>query len=227
MTEQLHSLGAAVASGPALRPYVIGDHGGAVLSRWPLPGEPMPNHFEVLGLPVLLCLDEAATETKVKALIRQLHPDRYLRDGATAVAQAQQHTALINDAWRVLKDFEKRCQFAVDLAGERPEEAYKPSAAELAQTFERNEELDTLSEAPQKNRRALQSLLGELEGERVDVRETLREAAELWDVAHGDPDGLAAARRRLRVALGRLAYLDNLRTRCKALLEQTVPERHV
>ncbi len=225
MNEMFLSTAPAGPLTAALRPYVIGDHGGAVLNRWPAPGEAMPNHFEVLGLKPQICLDEAATDAKVKALIRQLHPDRYLRDGAAMVEKAQKHTALLNDAWRVLRDFEKRCHYVVELAGERPDEVYKPSAAELALSFERNETLDELAEAPQQNRRALQSLLGELEGDRVDIREILREDAELWDAAGGDPAGEATARRRLRTSLGRLTYLDKLRARCKELLEKTVPER--
>ncbi len=208
-----------------LRPYVLGDHGGAVLGRWPGAGEAMPNHFEVLGLKPQICIDETATDAKVKALIRQLHPDRYLRDGAAMVEKAQKHTALINDSWRVLRDFEKRCHYITQLAGERADEAYKPTVAELALSFERNETLDELAAAPQQNRRALQSLLGELEGDRVDIREILREDAELWDAAGGDPAGEATARRQLRVSLGRLTYLDKLRSRCKELLEKTVPER--
>lgn len=206
------------------RPYVIGDHGGAVLDRWPADGEAMPDHFVVLGLPHLLGLDDAAVEQKVRGLIRQLHPDRYLRDGPWAVERAQRHTALINDAWRVLRDFERRCQYLIELAGDRPDEAYKPSAAELATTLERNELLDELeaqlATAAQDTRRALRSLLGEIEGERVDERQQLQEAAALWDAAGGDAAGESAARRRLRTALGRLAYLDNLRSRTKALLDR-------
>jgi molecular chaperone HscB len=207
-----------------VRPYVIGDHGGAVLERWPADGEAMPDHFAVLGLPRLLTQDDAAVEQKVRGLIRQLHPDRYLRDGPIAVERAQRHTALVNDAWRVLRDFERRCQYLIELAGDRPDEAYKPTTAELALTLERNEQLDELqtqlATATQDTRRALRSLLGEIEGERVDERQQLQQAAALWDTANGEAAGESAARKRLRASLGRLAYLDNLRTRTKALLDR-------
>lgn len=215
----MQSLLANGAEHPPVRPWVAGDSGGVVLSRWPAPGEPMPDFFAVLGVPAKLGLDEAAVELQVRSLIRGLHPDRFHRDGPEAVAMAQRHTALVNDAWRVLRDLERRCQYAVELAGDRPDEAFAPSGAELAATFERNEQLDECEQAPRQHRKELLSLLGELEGERVDRVEELRAAAAQWDGA-ALPHEQHQARKALRAALGRLAYLDRLRGRLKALLER-------
>lgn len=223
MAIQMQSMLTSGDQHPAVRPWVAGELGGVVLTRWPQPGEALPDYFAVLGVPAKLGLEEASVELQVRSLIRSLHPDRFHRDGTEAVAMAQRHTALVNDAWRVLRDLEKRCRYALELAGERPDEAYKPTAAELAQTFERNELLDECEELPRQQRKELLSLLGELEGERVDLVEELRAAASAWDAAE-EPSAQHNARSSLRQALGRMAYLDRLRSRAKAMLDRAAQQ---
>ncbi len=223
MAIQMQSMLASGAEHPAVRPWVAGELGGVVLNRWPEPGEALPDYFAVLGVPAKLGLDEAAVELQVRSLIRSLHPDRFHRDGPEAVAMAQRHTALVNDAWRVLRDLEKRCLYALELAGDRPDEAYKPTPIELAQTFERNELLEECEDAPRQHRKELLSLLGELEGERVDLVEDLRDASTAWDAAE-EPAARHQARTALRQALGRMAYLDRLRNRAKAMLDRAAQQ---
>lgn len=223
MAIQMQSMLASGVQHPVVRPWVAGDLGGVVLTRWPGPGEALPDHFAVLGVPAKLGLEGGSVELQVRALIRALHPDRFHRDGPETVAMAQRHTALVNDAWRVLRDLEKRCSYALELAGDRPDEAYRPTASELALTFERNELLDECEPLPRPHRKELLSLLGELEGERVDVVEELRVAAGAWDAAE-DPLAQHDARVELRRALGRMAYLDRLRSRAKNLLDRAAQQ---
>lgn len=207
------------------RPWVLGEDGKVDLFKEPAKGE-QPDHFAVLGVPRRLLLDPQHLEVRFRSLVRDLHPDRYHVQGPEAVAAAQKHTSRVNDAWRVLRDLEKRCAYVVELEGGG--DKYQPPPAFLADVMERNELLDDLQPAlkgdpatAKSARWQLKEQAGELEELQEESVAKLRRAAKDWDAAQtsGDPDDKAAARKALAAALGQLRTLSNLTERVRSLLE--------
>lgn len=211
-----------------LRPWVLDDAGQVALQKGAATGEMPPDYFAVLGLPQRLGLDTQHLEITFRGLVRGLHPDRFHLQGPEAVARAQWHTSLINDAYRTLRGFEKRVAYVLELAGDAPDERYRPPAELLAHVFELNEAIDAMqqaraegdaqaaAEAEQEAREAGAAL----RDARAEVTAQLHAAAGQWDEAQaaaeqGDADTAAVVRARtgLRAALGHARYLDNLLAR--------------
>jgi molecular chaperone HscB len=187
-----------------VRPWVAGDDGRPNLAK--VPGPTPPDAFAVLGVPQRLALDDAGLELKARSLVRELHPDRFHREGPIAVQQAQRHTALVNDALRALRGLEARCRYLVALLA--PNDKPTPPQAFLLEMLDWNERLDEASPA---DAPALES---ELDTLRQAARQQLETAAKTWDESQ-----TAAAVTTLRGVLGELNYLDNLRERVRVLRE--------
>ena len=210
--------------GPTVRPWVLGDDGQIHLKK---ALESPPNFFAILGLPQRLLLAPDHLDLTFRSLIRALHPDRFHVNGDDAVALAQRHTALVNDAYRTLRDFERRATYVVELgAASATAERYRPTPALLAEVFEINEQIDELAAilaqdgAGDRSEQRLQlaSIAAQCHVERAHVQAQLVHAAEQWDVAqaeseHGETTAEqheSVARSLLRAALGHMNYLDNL-----------------
>lgn len=213
---------------PPEKPWVLGPDGKVDLTRQPEPGLPGPDHFAILGVPRRLLLDPQHLEVRMRSLVRDLHPDRFHKEGPAAVANAQRHTSLVNDAWRVLKELESRARYVLTLDGSKPDEKFQPPPAFLAEMMELNETLDDLKmaltgdpETAKSARWQLRQHAGELEELREESIGALKRAARRWDDAESkaDPDAKAEARKSLRAALGQLSYLDNLGERVRGLQE--------
>ena len=193
----------------AVRPWVLDPATGALnLDRQPLPGEPEPDHFAILGLPRRILLDAAAIEIAHRSLIRDLHPDRFHAQGPHAVAQAQWHSSRVNDAWRGLKTLEQRAAYVLLLAGETPDERYRPPPSLLALVLDANEAIDEAGHDPAA-RAQLAVLLTDFQDQRAALAAELAQAAAAWDAALAG-DAASAARARLRAVLGQARYVDNL-----------------
>lgn len=212
-------------------PWVLGPDGEIRLDKAQVPGDAAPDHFAVLGLPRRLLLDPRHVEIRTRSLIRALHPDRFHVQGPTAVAHAQAHTSRVNDAFRILRDLERRVAYVLDLAGEKPDEKFRPPAELLGQVFEWNEAVDALQEALAEGdpaavtgaRAQVQVALADLGHRRQAVTQDVETAAAAWDAAQAPNPPLAAAaaaRKALRAALGYASYLDNLLARLEATLHQ-------
>jgi len=221
--------------GPAVRPWVLGRDGEIQLEK---AREAPPNFFAILGLPQRLLLALDHLDLTFRSLIRALHPDRFHRDGHDAVALAQRHTALVNDAYRTLRDFERRVGYAIELgAGQASAERYHPAPSLLAHVFEINEQIDELTESLAENwpdggtaeATQLSLIADQCHVERAQLYARLVAAAADWDAAqvlreHGEPSadqGEAAARSLLRAAIGHMNYLDNLIQRVQVVMATT------
>ena len=221
MAEQFDHPAADSPDAPrATRPWVFNPLTGKVdLDRQPQPGEPDPDYFALLGLPRRILLDVDAIEIAHRSLIRSLHPDRFHAQGPQAVAKAQWHSSRVNDAWRGLKTLEQRAAYVLTLAGESPEERYRPPAALLGQVMEANEAIDDAGRDPAARVQLLE-LLAEFQAQRAALTATVATAAASWDAAEASADPTAAglARAGLRAALGQARYVDNLIARAAAAL---------
>lgn len=105
--------------------------------------------FELFALPPLFAQDATQLDARWKELQRQVHPDKFATQGAAAQRVAMQWSARINEAYRRLKDAQKRAAYLCELNGV-PIEAENNTAmpvAFLMQQMELRERLDDASTA--------------------------------------------------------------------------------
>ncbi len=69
------------------------------------------NYFEALGLPEQLAINSNTLETSFYALSRKWHPDRFARASADEQQRALDFSALLNDAYRTLRDPVRRAEY--------------------------------------------------------------------------------------------------------------------
>lgn len=101
-------------------------------------------YFEALGLEPTLALDDASLKKRFYDATRQWHPDRFSRASADEQQKALDMTALINDAYRSLRDPVARAEYYLELQGIGPSKSAPPEL--LEEMFELNMELDELRE---------------------------------------------------------------------------------
>jgi len=89
------------------------------------------DYFTFLGLPLKLSLDIAALERDFYGLSRRLHPDHSTRASALEQEWSLEQSALLNDAYRTLRDPIKRTEYLLKLEGVELAEQSK-SATEQA-----------------------------------------------------------------------------------------------
>lgn len=194
---------------PPRRPWVVGDDGRPDLTKTVAPDD-VPSPFAVLGIAARVGIDTAEVALQVRSLIRELHPDRYYLDGPQAVADAQRHTALINDAWRVVRDVERRVQWLLD--AQPPSSLVALPPAVTMAVFERNELLDEWLPDSARNTAALAEMQAAVAKERAQLQTELQALALQWDDTT-EPIAVAQIVQRLRAIVGHQAYLDNLLAR--------------
>lgn len=185
------------------------------------------DYFEVFGLPRRLAVDTAALQRRFYELARRHHPDFHQSGTREERERAERESALVNAAYRALRDPVGRVEYLVRLEEGRPTgegDGAKPSAppALLAEMFEIQE---ALAEAK------AGALDGAARAELAHQRDALktRHAAEearivgplsqAWDAAAvaERPAALAA----LKTALATRAYLGTV----IGDLEETLGER--
>lgn len=79
---------------------------------------PGGDYFSVFGLTPRLDLDLPALEDEFHRLSRKVHPDRFARAGENERTWSLADTALLNDAYRTLKDPIYRTEYLLKLVGE-------------------------------------------------------------------------------------------------------------
>ncbi len=176
--------------------------------------------FSVFGIERRLNLDLAALERAFHRLSRQLHPDRFVRASASEKQWSLADTALVNDAYRTLKDPLRRTEYLLNLEGVEmgaPADASRALDQKtnlLEEVFELNMQLDEMraaKKAGQRNaeleetlRQARKWNAGRVEA--VDCQ--MREQWTRWDA--GDAAARTAAQRELVALLDRRRFLSNL-----------------
>jgi molecular chaperone HscB len=164
------------------------------------------NYFEVFGLEPVLNLDINELEKRFHQLSRQYHPDFHTTSLPEERERALQMTALLNDAYRTLREPSRRAEYLVRSRGFEVDPSKVPQAL-LAQVFEINEEMEELR-AARASGDATDVLVEALEGSRAqisrmraDYDNRLQEAFSAWDRLIMDPD----SDEKLREQLSRLA----------------------
>src|SRR5216683_3408229 len=75
------------------------------------------DYFEFFGVKRSLALDLEQLQKRFYELSRLLHPDRYTRKPPEEKQYSQDATALLNDAYRVLRDPLQRAEYVLRQAG--------------------------------------------------------------------------------------------------------------
>ena len=159
--------------------------------------------YEALGLEPTLALESDDLKQRFYERSRQWHPDRFGR----ASAQERQHsldtTALLNDAFRTLKDPPSRAEYFLESHGIPP--AKNPPPELLEEVFELNMALEELREGDS-------SVRGQLESARDRFAEMLvasnEELEGLFSKFDQSKDG--GALQEIRQVLDRRRYVSNL-----------------
>ncbi len=79
-------------------------------------------YFDLYDIPISFKVDKAALKKKYYALSRQLHPDFYTQEGEAKQAEILELSSKNNEAYKVLKDFDKRMKYILNLKGAIEEE---------------------------------------------------------------------------------------------------------
>ncbi len=184
---------------------------------------PGGDYFSVFGLEPKLDLDLAALEHEFHRLSRKLHPDRFARAQENEKEWSLADTALLNDAYRTLKDPLRRTEYLLKLEGAEIGEEHSgkdrkdPSrvpADLLEEVFELNMQLEEMRAARKMGEEdptleaSLVAAKDKFDGLLAAVDEDLRAEWEQWD--EGGASARGASQKRMVALLDRRRYLSNL-----------------
>jgi len=184
---------------------------------------PGADYFSVFGLVPKLDLDLGMLEHEFHKLSRKLHPDRFARATASEKDWSLADTALLNDAYRTLRDPIRRTEYLLKLHGAEIGEEHSgkgridPSrvpADLLEEVFDLNMQLEEMR-ANQKMgeddpglKQQLAAAKKKFDGLLDDVDRELRAQGKLWD--DGDEAARNGAQKTMIALLDRRRYLNNL-----------------
>jgi molecular chaperone HscB len=184
---------------------------------------PGGDYFSVFGLEPKLNIDLPALEHEFHRLSRKLHPDRFARAGDNEKQWSLADTALLNDAYRTLKDPIRRTEYLLKLlgaeigeehSGKDRKDASRVPADLLEEVFELNMQLEEMraaratGEADPELEASLTAAKEKFDGLLEAVDEDLRAEWKEWD--ESDKAARAAAQKKLVALLDRRRYLSNL-----------------
>jgi molecular chaperone HscB len=183
---------------------------------------PGGDYFSVFGLEPKLNLDLSALEHEFHRLSRKLHPDRFARALDNEKQWSLADTALLNDAYRTLKDPLRRTEYLLKLEGaeigdgeeSKEEKSARAPADLLEEVFELNMQLEEMrsARATGETDLALEASLTQAREkyhvllEAVD--EDLRAEWDAWD--EGDNVQRSSAQKKMVALLDRRRYISNL-----------------
>jgi molecular chaperone HscB len=173
---------------------------------------PQVDYFTVLGIPRHPAVNGEEVARRYYELSRRLHPDLY-QTGTTQEKEASlQNTAMLNRAYRTLRDAVQRGQYWLELHGERlgkDNNRVPPKLATLV--FDIQEKLVEIREARAEGKAAamraeLAEIRADLEGQLSRLRSGLGENLARW----GEDKGQKALLLSLKNTLSEIAYLRTL-----------------
>ena len=189
---------------------------------------PGADFFSVFGLSPQLNLDLSSLENDFHRLSRRLHPDRFARAAENEKEWSLGNTALLNDAYRTLKDPITRTEYVLKLHGAEIEAehgcrnrgagemgASRVPADLLEEVFELNMQLEEMRMAHKVGdtddpglKQSLTHAQNKFETLRHAVDRDLQTQWDAWD--SGDESARRAAQQAMVALLDRRRYLSNL-----------------
>jgi molecular chaperone HscB len=170
------------------------------------------DYFSVLGIPRNPAVDEAALTRQYYELSRRLHPDLYQTGVAEEKEASLKNTALLNRAYRTLRDVVPRGQYWLELQGEQlGKENNRVPPALAALVFAVQEKLAEVREAredgkAEENKTELAEIRTDLENQMKHLRVAL-----IGNLGRWNGDGrVAELLPQLKSLLSEIAYLRTL-----------------
>lgn len=176
-----------------------------------LPADGLPSlafdYFQFFGLAPKLHLDTGELQKRFYELSKLLHPDRYQRKSAAEQQYSQDATALLNDAYRVLRDPLQRAEYVLKQAGfEIGEQRSKDVPPELLEeVFELNMALEEMRDGDASARPQLEQARDKFHAMRDEIDARLKTLFVMYDAA---PERETLGE--IRSALNRRRYIRNL-----------------
>jgi len=170
------------------------------------------DYFSVLGIPRSPVVDEVDLTQRYYDLSRRLHPDLYETGTAEEKEASLKNTALLNRAYRTLRDLLQRGQYWLELHGERLGKDNNRVPPELASlVFEVQEKLAEVREARTEGKETagqteLAKIRADLNDQMAGLRTVLAENLAQWNGDRQAPNLL----RDLKNLLSEIAYLRTL-----------------
>jgi molecular chaperone HscB len=183
----------------------------------------LADYFQVFSLPRKLSIDVAALEREFHRLSRRLHPDRFARATPEEQQWSLAATALLNDAYRTLRDPIQRTEYLLKLEGLEIGEEHagkgksadrQPPADLLEEVFDLNMQLEEMRMKGKmgEDDPALQADLTKartrFEMLLAEVDTSLQSEGNRWD--EGDEAARTKAASAMAALLDRRRYLRNL-----------------
>ncbi|HEY4360889.1 MAG TPA: Fe-S protein assembly co-chaperone HscB [Bryobacteraceae bacterium] len=166
-------------------------------------------YYEAFGLEPKLALDLNDLQKRFYERSRQWHPDKFSRAGAEEQQKALDMTAILNDAFRTLKNPVTRAEYflkqkQVEFAKEAPTEL-------LEEVFELNMALEELREGDDSARGQLDAAREKFQGLLTGIDAELEELFALYDAsAAGAVLDTGAVLDKVGRGLNRRRYVSNL-----------------
>ncbi len=182
------------------------------------------DYFTCLGLPRRLTIDQRQLEAKFYELSRAFHPDFYQNKSADEQTISLGNSALLNTAYRTLRDPIERAEYLIGLeAGAVKEIRNSPPAdlfeeiLELQDTLNEYRATDRDSETEATLRTKIQSERNMLEQRQRDMETTLQQLFIQWDTLQDRGEATSQARaerdrllKQMRENLSNRTYVKNI-----------------
>lgn len=156
------------------------------------------DYFSCLGLAHRLKIDSKELEAKFYDLSRKFHPDFYQKRSPEEQAISLENAAILNKAYRTLKDPQRRVEYLIGLVEGEVEIATEPPSDLFDEIFELQEALEEMRSLPpgdSERRTGLVQSLRDAEekfkGRREQEQKALESLADRWDrleLSGDDPD---------------------------------------
>jgi molecular chaperone HscB len=168
---------------------------------------PAADYFDFFELPRSLAIDAKDLEKRFYALSRQLHPDLFSRKGPREREYSLEATAVLNDAYRTLRDPIARALYVLKREGfDIGEQSTKDVPPELLEeVFELNMALEELKSGDDDAIAQIESARQRFEGMRAEMDREIEASFAAWDAGHE-----RAVLNEVRRLLNHRKYVTNL-----------------
>ena len=183
------------------------------------PANPAVNYFEALELPEQLSLDRQDLEARFYRLSRTLHPDRFARATPKEQQRALDASAVLNDAYRVLRDPVARAEYLLSLKGVAAADPKHVPPELLEEVFELNMALEEVKSGDTEALPQLRQSHAHFQQMLAATDRGLESDFSAWDRAHA-PELLDG----LRARLNHRKYISNLLRETEKALESHVSD---
>ena len=181
------------------------------------------DYFSVFSLVPKLDLDLGMLEHQFHKLSRKLHPDRFARASDSEKEWSLADTALLNDAYRTLRDPIRRTEYLLKLqgaeigeehAGKDRKDPSRVPADLLEEAFDLNMQLEEMrmskkmGDTDPELQSSLEQAKKKFDGLLDEVDSNLRAQWQVWD--NGDEASRKESEKKMVSLLDRRRYINNL-----------------